>query len=103
MRGTLELVLTARGLIASPTLDLSATGREVIYGPLQSVRFTSRSSLDANRIRVHQLDVSSPSGSLQASGEFALAGAVAHDNSGERGRSPAAWSWNGRMSTRIAH
>ena len=88
IRGTLELVLTARGSVASPTLDLSATGREVVYGPLQSVRFTTRSSLDANRIRVHQLDVSSPSGSLQASGEIALAGTVAHDNSGSARSEP---------------
>ena len=65
IRGALELVVTARGSVASPMLDLAATGREVAYGLLQSVSISARSSVEGNRLRLHQLDVSSPAGSLQ--------------------------------------
>ena len=74
IRGALELVVTARGSVASPTLDLAATGREVAYGPLQSVSISAKSSVEGNRLRLHQLDVSSPAGSLSASGEIAVPG-----------------------------
>src|SRR5688572_17124748 len=74
IRGALELVVTARGSVASPALDLAATGREVAYGPLQSGSISARSSVGENRVRIHQLDVSSPTGSLSARGEIALPG-----------------------------
>jgi outer membrane protein assembly factor BamA len=74
VRGHIELVATARGSVASPTVDLVATGRDVAYGSLQRVRFVTKSSLEGNRARVHQLDVSSPWGSVQASGEIGLPG-----------------------------
>ena len=74
IRGALELVVTARGSVASPMLDLAATGREVAYGLFQSVSIFARSSVEGNRVRLHQLDVSSPAGSLHASGEIAMPG-----------------------------
>ena len=45
------------------------------YGLLEGVRLVTKSSISGNRVLVHQLDLSSPSGSLQGSGEIALPGA----------------------------
>jgi outer membrane protein assembly factor BamA len=78
IRGTVEVVATAGGAVASPTLHLAATGRGLAYGPLQGVWLGTELGLDGNRIRVHQLEVSSASGALHASGELAWPGAVAH-------------------------
>jgi outer membrane protein assembly factor BamA len=77
IQGTVKVVVTASGSIASPTLDLAATGDRLAYGPFKDVRLVTKSSLRENRVHIHLLDVSSPSGSLHASGEIALPGANA--------------------------
>ena len=75
IQGTVKGALTASGSVASPTLDLALTGDRLAYGPLEGVRLVTKSSLGRNRIHIHQLDFSSPSGSVHASGEIALPGA----------------------------
>ena len=75
IQGSVKVVLTATGSVASPSVDVAATGDGLAYGSLEGVRLVTKSSLSGNRVLVHQLDLSSPSGSLQGSGEIALPGA----------------------------